>query len=185
MLQRFGNKSNWSINEKVVRTVLLGPGETPDFAALTALLDRGAQHAATLPEPETKSALTWTRLARAQVAYRSGDFSGAIQQLTSAGPPIDGPNDVGAEGLIVLAMARQKLGDATAAHEALAKARAIVESKASRPEQGWLHEDVNWHHWLRCRLLLREAESLMAKDPIAAATHGTVSAQEQRSCWPC
>lgn len=179
MVTRFGNRKNWSIGEKVVRTALLRPGEITDFAALGVILDEGAKDGATRAEGEAKTALIWIRIARAHVAYRSGDFAGAIHQVTAAGPPMDGPSAQGAEAQIVLAMARQQIGDPAAAREAFAKARTIMDRKVARPELGWLYENTEWHQWVRCRLLLREAESLIAKDQVAAATPATLSPREQ------
>lgn len=174
MQKQFSGTTGWSSAEKVVRTALLVPGESTDFAALAALLD-----AVNDILTDTGVASRSMRLARCLLAYRSGNFAGAVHQVTAAGAPMDDATPQGAEALILLAMAQQQLGEPVAARESLVKARAIVDRKAARPDLGWLYDDNTWEGWVRCRLLIREAEKLVATDQVVAAGPGTLSLQEE------
>ncbi|MCI0681757.1 MAG: protein kinase [Gemmataceae bacterium] len=173
MLQRFGGTTGWSVAEKVVGTVLLTPGVVSDVDPLQKMLDRVKDL-----KPGNLHEVRRIRLARALVAYRSGDAARAMKELTASPALTDVPShDLRAEALTVLAMARHQLGQAVAARADLANALRTVDRWMPQPERGWLHADNNWFMWLRVALLIREAEGLIPPDPAVAAVE-TLSPQE-------
>ncbi len=170
-VKRFGGTNGWSRAEKVVGTALLLPDEFADFASLQAMLDRVKD------AKEDLYAIRKMRIARALLAYRSRDFAEAVRQLTVPGQPTEAPSNSSAEVLVLLSLARHQLGENAAARETLAKARALVDKYTAVPDVGWLYSDSTWDSWVRGRLFLREAESLIPPDPVLAGVN-SLSPQE-------
>lgn len=180
MLKRHSKTNNWSTAEKLIRTVLLAPADNTDFEALSAILDRVEKDAIARNDSSWEPVMKSIRIAKAHVAYRSGEFDEVVHQLLSAGPTITGSGPQFAETQLLLALAQQQLGDSEAAREALAKARSTLSNKAARPEVGWLYDNLDWFDVVRCRILLREADALIGKDQVVAAPAITPQDQAAR-----
>jgi hypothetical protein len=68
-----------------------------------------------------------------------------------------------ATALVIAAMGDHLGGKTAEARAALKDARARIEANMPKVERGQLLGD-DWHDWLRCQILLREAEKLVEKD---------------------
>jgi tetratricopeptide (TPR) repeat protein len=102
-------------------------------------------------------------------AYRAGRFTDALEKLKECSPDPDGGR-ADAAIFTELALAHHRLGQAEEARAALSKARAILEKTMPNPEKGRPYGD-DWHLWLLCQVLFREAERLL-KGPDAKPPAG-------------
>jgi hypothetical protein len=75
-------------------------------------------------------------------------------------------------------MARKRQGPAEEAGVALEQARVILAHRLPKPDKRQRFGD-DWHDWLRCLILCREAESLLATE--GKNTHGKDAKKPERT----
>jgi len=136
------------------KAILARPTEASDEAV------RGAAEWARTSEGEADF-LAWVQ---GMAAYRTGDFTNALEVL----PRADGPGSLACEGggLVFRAMALQKLGRITEAQQILARAERLL----AEPIKD--HFGDSWWNLAYCQLALDEARQLLGKTnaPIAKLT---------------
>jgi len=79
-------------------------------------------------------------------------------------PPKAGGTHWEASRFSILAMAKHHLYMTQDASDALHEAQAILSSKMPDPSKGRPFQSGNWRSWLPCRMIVREAETLL-KEP--------------------
>jgi tetratricopeptide (TPR) repeat protein len=99
-------------------------------------------------------------------AYRDGRFADALTALEKGLTGTPNPTrDAAAQSLLV--MTHHRLKQAGKADEALTRARQLL---GRLPKAGEDPGD-DWHDWLFCHVLHREAEATLKEPPGNAATH--------------
>jgi WD40 repeat protein/serine/threonine protein kinase/tetratricopeptide (TPR) repeat protein len=157
MLARFGRTDNPNVAERTAKTCLLIPDAVGDLAPVLELAGRAATGT------EQHADYSWFLLCRGMADYRAGRFADAIDRLDRC-VALGGKapyRDVLAH--LLLAMAHQKQGRADEARKALERARALIDQGLPKPDREGLGSD--WHDWLHCRILQREAEALVGGKP--------------------
>ncbi len=173
MLERFGNTDQPEIAERTAKTCLLIPD--PDD------LERAVKLAEWATTGTEKHRFYWYfMMTRGLAEYRADRPAAAVEWLKRCQPLATGeparvatwaPLD--ATVLAVLAMAHHRLGQAEDAGAALAKSRALVAENLPDPAQGRPFGS-NWHEWLRCQVLLREAEGVLESDKTGEKSHNSL-----------
>jgi WD40 repeat protein/serine/threonine protein kinase/predicted Zn-dependent protease len=164
MLARFRDTDNPNVAERTAKTCLLVPDAVADLAPVVDLVGRATTGR------EQHGDYPWFLLCRGLADYRAGRFADAVDRLDrclAAGGRAP-YRDVLAH--LVLAMAHHKQGHADDARKALEKARALVDQGLPKPDKEGLGSD--WHDWLHCRILQREAEALVSGKPQPAGPTG-------------
>jgi formylglycine-generating enzyme required for sulfatase activity/tetratricopeptide (TPR) repeat protein len=159
MLARFGDTEDLSVANMTAKTCLLSPdavaGRTVSFKITR------------LPPSETEGGLAhrWFLLCRALGDYRTGRFDAAVEAVGRVAPKSD-DGSLAATAYVILALAEHRRGHAAEARQALARAWLLL-------QEGWLGLyrgqtlGSDWHDWLRCELLRREAEALIGATTVA------------------
>ena len=143
---RFGNTTDALTARRIGFSCALSPQGVEDVADILPYTTRVLSH-------ETPS--DWYGVTLGLTEYRDGGFTQALNILARA------PSSTGFEGisaLAVQAMAQQKLKQNDAPYHSLEQARRMY-ARSAGPGPG-LRQD-NWHPWLNCTILLREAEVLV------------------------
>jgi serine/threonine protein kinase/tetratricopeptide (TPR) repeat protein/WD40 repeat protein len=151
MLTRFGQMNDPIIAERTVKTCLLLPSVVGDTKRVTMLAERAVAGTAKHP------AHRWFLLVRGLADYRDGQYVSAMTWLDRSLARTDdsGVPVRDAMAYLLLAMARQQLGQSAEARQALDKADAIIAQKSPGDP------DSNWPDWLRFQIVRREAEALL------------------------
>jgi tetratricopeptide (TPR) repeat protein len=150
MLRGFRETNDPVVAHRTAKACLL----SPDAGADLTLVSRLAERAVT--GTETHDLYGSFLVTRSLAHLRAGEFHRAIALVSHA--PGGLYLDVHAD--LVLAMAHHRMGRADEAAKALGKARALMEqSRFPRMESDDL--GANFHDWLICQLLRREAEALI------------------------
>jgi hypothetical protein len=104
--------------------------------------------------------VAWFHLIKGLADYRDGQFAAAVEGAEKglAGGAL-ASKDVAAHA--VLAMGQHRAGQADKAAASLARASQLLETM---PKAG---DDLadDWHGWLFCHILYREAESVLKQPP--------------------
>jgi tetratricopeptide (TPR) repeat protein len=153
MLERFGDTKDPGVAAQIVKTCLLVPGAVADLDGVLKLADRVVT--GTEKDPSYRYYLFGKGLAE----YRAGRYAEAVQWLERVAPKASG-GEIDASAFAVLAMARQRQGQAEEARAALEQARAILAHKLPKLDKGE-HFGNDWHDWLRFQILFREAEEML------------------------
>jgi serine/threonine protein kinase len=152
MLRRFGATADPVLAERTAKVCLLAPDSADDLAPALRLADRA------VTGTEKHRAYPYFLLVRGLAHYRTGEYDRAIDRLTPCVRLDEWTFAVPAH--LIQAMAHQRLGHAEEAGKALGKARALMaDSKFPHAEGGDLGD--NWHAWLHCQHLYREAVALI------------------------
>ena len=159
MLDRFGASAKESpyLSERLSKTCLLAPGAVGDLGPVVALAARSVDGT------ENNGAFAWFLVARALAHYREGQFGETQARLTTfftlAG---EGRNHLTAMAHALQSLSEQQLGNSDAARQSLQKARASISDGLPSPDRGTFFP-ADWSDWLRCLIMLREAEVLIEK----------------------
>jgi hypothetical protein len=95
--------------------------------------------------------------------YRARDWESGIKRANGVlACPQEPSRDAMAH--IILAMSLHQGDQVALARNSLAEARVLIDKKMPQVNRGE-HFNDNWSDWLRCQILLREAEALIGKDP--------------------
>jgi WD40 repeat protein/serine/threonine protein kinase len=155
MLARFSEPNGPpNVAERTAKTCLLMPDAVRDLQPVLKLAD------VALTGTEAHGDYRWFLLARGMADYRAGRFVEAIDRLKKVLSPsiiVNLYRDTMAH--LFLAMAHQKLGKSDEARSALDRARELVAQKFPKPDGVGL--DDSWDDWLRCQIVLREAEKVV------------------------
>ena len=142
--------------EQLGKTLLLAPAPETDFTPVAVMVERAFA--------DTANGYTsaWYIVAGALADYRTGNHKRAKERLNQffelAG---NTRTHVTAMAFALQAMTDHQLGQPASAGHALQTARAIVAEQLPRPDKGtWYQAD--WSDWLRCLILVREAEALLS-----------------------
>jgi serine/threonine protein kinase/WD40 repeat protein/tetratricopeptide (TPR) repeat protein len=153
MLERFGNTDQPEVADRAAKTCLLVPDAVADLDRVFKLADRA------VTGTENRGNYHWFIFCKALAEYRAGRHARAVEWLGRFAPNSGGGNpDVAA--FAVLAMAKHKLAHPEQARAALRSAEGIFREKLPDPGKGRPFAG-DWADWLRCQILLREAEKLL------------------------
>jgi serine/threonine protein kinase/Flp pilus assembly protein TadD len=152
MLDRFGQTNDPQVAERVVKTCLLAPEALADLEPVLRLAEGAVK----------KSQGTWVVLARGMDDYRAGQFARAVQRLR--GLSAAGRDDplLAAMAGVLQAMSYQRLGQPDKAHQALGKARTLMEQRFPQIDSVGYRNHWYLTEWVRFRIVRREAEALIA-----------------------
>jgi len=164
MLTRFGQTEKTRTADYVAKTCALLPDAVDDLRPVTKLaksLDESR-----LVGSDQEHVALWLMLCRALVDYRAGEFAPAVRKLAEL-INAAAKNQFEARPLQASLQATAHAIFAMAAHRAkyqrmemeLQSARKLLEIMP-KPERGERFGD-DWHDWLRCQVLLREAEGVV------------------------
>jgi serine/threonine protein kinase/tetratricopeptide (TPR) repeat protein len=154
ILTRFGATTNASTADRMAKACLLLPIQGDELRQAVALADRAVSLGARDP------LLHWYLFARGLARYRTGDSQGAATAMEESLRAPDGENPYcAAPATLVLAMAQQRLGNATKARQALARVVEMIDQKL--PALDSRISDDAWPEVLVTHTLLREARALI------------------------
>jgi serine/threonine-protein kinase len=146
LLDRFGATANPYVAEPIGRACLLLPVTGDELRQAAALTDRAAAARGSVPPWIYRYFL----FAKGLAQYRRGDLTGAITTMEG-----DGGKALKPAPLLVIAMARHRLGREGEARKALAQAALAFDWSAPHAD----HRDA----WIR-HILRREAEAMIVPD---------------------
>jgi tetratricopeptide (TPR) repeat protein len=157
MMKRFGLRENPQRDDLVAKTCLLAPEAVNENDSVGLLAGNA------FPGTVNESAYHWYVVCKCLFEYRTGKFDDCVARVRDV---LDAKPDHAARdatALVIKAMAEQKRGKPDEARAALKEARVRIEVNMPKVERGELFGD-DWHDWLRCQILLREAEKLLEKN---------------------
>jgi serine/threonine protein kinase/tetratricopeptide (TPR) repeat protein len=157
MLERFGDTKDPVVAERMAKTCLLSPEAVADLDYVLKLADRA------VPSTENNRENRWAQFCKALAEHRAGRHAEAVQWLDLVAPEAKEYPVRDASAFAVLALAQHHQSQGHEALRALDRAEGIVAAKQPDPAAGRLFGD-DWHDWLRCQVLLREAEELLKPD---------------------
>jgi hypothetical protein len=153
MLERFGSLRSPAIAERTAKACLLLPGMDEELKVVAALarvaVKEGADH----------EYLPYFEATRALADYRQGRLPAAEKQAKKALGEGNDPWAAMVPARLVLAMTLHRRGQTAAARAELERATALLKEKAPTVER----VPTFWQDWVICRLLLREAEGVLAR----------------------
>ncbi len=152
MIERCGTTDD-RVAERTAKDCLLLPDGVADIHKIAQLATRAFN------SPLKSQFAGWFTFCKALADYREAEYARSLASLKGLNPNPNG-NEYEATVYVVLAMAHQRLAQPQEARQALQHARDILERKMPKPEHGHLFAG-GWDDWLRCRILLREAETLI------------------------
>jgi hypothetical protein len=153
MLERYGSTDDPGIAERTAKDCLLTADGVGDSKKVMQLATRG------VTGTEKHVYYPWFVICKGLADYREAEYARSLAALKGLNPSPDGAVY---EATIhtIMAMAHHRLSQPEEARQALERARTIVAKKMPKTERGQLFEG-GWDDWLRCRILLREAEALI------------------------
>jgi Tfp pilus assembly protein PilF len=155
-LQRFADTERRDLAERTAKMCLLLPGAVDDVEAVARLADRAVAAGA------QGGLLNWWQNTKALAEHRRGRFTGAIawarksQEGGGANVYLPALND------LMLAMAHHRLDRGKEAQQYLEKARQHMAATFPDVRNG-ATLNWQWHDWLMCHILLREAEATLGQ----------------------
>ncbi|HEY2892563.1 MAG TPA: hypothetical protein VGJ16_00060, partial [Pirellulales bacterium] len=166
MVERFAGSHSLYDDERVIKTCLLRPSavevsKLPLAGVIRTLIDK------TIPAPLAP----WAMLACSLAKYRDGHWESAGELAEQANRDSGLHTRQRAMGLLIMAMAAHRQGQAQAATAHLAEANKIMDAAVPRLSDGTivfhrlLEEQPAWLDWLNAEILRREAAALLAVAP--------------------
>jgi serine/threonine protein kinase/formylglycine-generating enzyme required for sulfatase activity/tetratricopeptide (TPR) repeat protein len=158
MVSRFAALHSPERGDQVAKTCSLLPDAVKDKLTVNQMADRA------LLGTEKKETYPWFMLCRALAHYRAEEYLHVYDKLgkvLSAQAPFAG---IDATAHAVLAMTRWQSDQKDVARKELEQARDLIDKKVPKVDRGERFGN-DWHDWLRCRILLREAETLIEGRP--------------------
>ena len=158
MLTRFSALHAPERGDQVAKTCSLLPDAVKDKLTVDQMADRA------VTGTEKKETYPWFVLCRALAHYRARESRQVIERVgyvLKAKPPFASIN---ATARVILAMNMFQVGQLEAARGELQQAQALIDKNMPKVERGERFGD-DWHDWLRCQILLREAETLIEGRP--------------------
>jgi serine/threonine protein kinase/tetratricopeptide (TPR) repeat protein len=154
MLTRFGGIENGRTADYVAKTCLLLPDAVDNLGPVIHLA-KGLDESQ-LAGPDLQQVGPWYVLCRALAYYRADEFSAAAKQLLKLinEKPTQASLQATARALLAMAGHRDKYQFMSVE---LQQARSVIDQRMPKAERGERFGD-DWHDWLRCQVLLREAE---------------------------
>jgi serine/threonine protein kinase/tetratricopeptide (TPR) repeat protein len=166
ILERFGDGKDSGTAAAVAEVCLLAPDPVDDRERVAKLASQ-APAAVRDVKDSLHTPLGRGLLIRALAEYRAGRYGGAVEWLQRLYPQPQGGCD-DATAFAVLALARQRLDAADAARVALRSAEAIAAQQAPDPglgkEFGFGNTPGGYDAWLRCEILIREAQTVVISE---------------------
>jgi WD40 repeat protein/tetratricopeptide (TPR) repeat protein len=166
MLERFGQTTDPVVAERISKACLFAPLPCADRDAARRLAER----AVAMARAQGHWVLPWVLVAEGLADYRDGRFQDALARVDEclARGPADWNRTLPA--LLIRAMAQYRLGRGGEAREALGRADETFRKQRPRHDSGDL--GANWHDWLICEALRREAgvlipAAVLPADPFA------------------
>jgi tetratricopeptide (TPR) repeat protein len=161
LLERFGRDEPPEIAERTAKTCLLVPDGAGRLKAALEVAGR------TVRGTEKHGYYWYFQLVQGLAEYRAGRPAAALGWLKRVAPRKERPGPAAAgfaphdaAAFAVLALAQHRLGRSAEARAALASAREILAEKMPDPAKGRPFGGT-WADWLRCQVLVREAEGLL------------------------
>jgi tetratricopeptide (TPR) repeat protein len=149
MLERFGDTTDSAIAERTAKACSLLAGAVEDHKKLAGLAELAVTREPAHP------GMPWFLMTRGLVEYRAGrdaDAAGWVEKGLAKDPPAYAR----VTGHLLLALVQQRMGRSEDARVALARAREMPPLEKSGGD---------WHDWMICDLLRREAEALIEGGP--------------------
>jgi tetratricopeptide (TPR) repeat protein len=157
LLTRFGKSNDLKTLNTVAWTCLQAPGTSGELEPLLKI--------AQSLDPDNSEKAPWhgsmLRL-KGLADYRAGHFADALEKLTAC-PADDAGGRADATTFVLRSLALHGLNRGEEARAALEKARIILDKTMPNREKGRPFGD-DWHYWLECQILFREAGKLLNKE---------------------
>jgi len=158
MVLRFGALHSPERGDQVAKTCSLLPDAVKDKLTVNQMADRA------VTGTEKKETYPWFVLCRALAHYRDRESAQVIEELgivLKAKAPFA---SVEPTARAILAMNTFQGGQMEAARGELQQARDLIDKNMPKADRGECFGD-DWHDWLRCQVLLCEAETLIEGRP--------------------
>ncbi len=158
MVKAFHDTKDIAIAERMTKACLL----LPDTGIDMATLDRWTEMA--VREGQGHVYLPYYELARGWLAYRQGKWSETEEWMQKAlvnkpGRSRVGPRD--GQAFMILSMALSKLNRIDQARDAWSRGQSVLDRLLPKPDSG--DQLTSWHDTLICRILMREARTLVER----------------------
>ena len=165
--ERFGNSASPDVSEQVLKATLLEPVDEETLLIVERLVN--ILKDSIKPGGETDPHLvSWRQFSLALAAYRQGRFDEAKEWALTSNKIKPTRKSRTAGNRIILAMVKLKMEKAEEARSSLKKLREEVDRWAES-EFGLFDPDGSgWYNWVVVRVLVREAEGMLAEHDAAA-----------------
>jgi len=164
---RFDDTDNISIAERVLKVNLLRPLDGRDTARLQPFADLITRKVGSLSDirKQTSPYDAWYSMLLGLLEYRRGNYNNAVEwahrSLDTATSVVALPN---AADHVISALSLHQLGNQSAARFELQQAENALHTGFDLEFDIW-----HWRDWVFMRLLLREANLLIEKEPVHAS----------------
>jgi eukaryotic-like serine/threonine-protein kinase len=158
-IDEFGTTTNGDAAGRILKTCLLLP---PDERLLARLQPLGEQAEKFFVSQGHGSFYGWATIPSGLWRYRLGDFGRVAEWCRRGLDEKDKTTAQTATLRIILALACHRQGLADEAGSQLAKAREVIEANFKYGLEHGNTEQGMWYDWVFARILLREAEALIA-----------------------
>jgi len=155
----FGTTTNGDAAGRILKTCLLLP---PDKLLMQRLQPLGEQAEKFLVSQGSNPFFGWATIPSGLWRYRLGDFGQAADWCRRGMNEKDNTTAQTAAIRIILAMSCLKQGQTDEAVSQIAKARAVIEAQFKKGLEHGNGSLGMWYDWVFARILLREAEALIA-----------------------
>ena len=162
-LERFADTANIGVAAQVAKALLLEPGDAETLERLRPLRQL-MQSAFDPAQPVAMSAylIGWRTFSLGLFCYREGDLDGAWKWTGESLSKTGNPAQLTASNQIVRSMVLARQGRLDEARSLIEQARGVVRAWSDAPFKAGTSTDL-WFDWVNARILLREADALMAK----------------------
>jgi len=163
-IARFTGTANPVVAERTVKISLLSPADPKMMATLGTLTDTAAQGFinVTSDNPDTILQAAWGSVSVALMEYRRGNYTQTVEWCKRCLAYSEDNVPRTATAHILLAMAYHQLGHPDGVLTELTEGREIIENKFSAGLDRGDGELGFWFDWVFGRILLREAQGLLA-----------------------
>ena len=164
-IKRFANSANSIVAEQVIKATLLKPADTETLERILPL-SKLIEDSSNVPgqNPADKAHMeAWRQFSLALIAYRQGHLESAGKWARQSLSTATRSPSRATSNQIILAMLDLKKGRIREARATLADSRYQVSRWEAEPFRINTSEGMLWSNWGIARILLREAEAMMAE----------------------
>ena len=159
-VRRFANSANPAVVEQVLKSTLLKPAEKETLEIMLPLAGIiGDSNPETSKDPHM---MAWRRFSLALLAFRQGRLDAASDWARQSLATADTSPSRAESNRILLAMVDLKQGRMNEARNSISAVRGAVEKWSSEPFRLQEEEGRLWFNWVIVRILLEEAERMLA-----------------------
>jgi serine/threonine protein kinase len=162
-VQRFANSANGVVAEQVIKAIMLKPADKETLRQILPLAGVMEAIAAAPKAGSDPHMAAWRRFSLALIAFRQGQVEAAEKWANLSLATATNSPSRAVSNKIILAMVALEKGRTEEARATLREVRTQVEKWEAEPFRITTADNLLWSNWGIARILLREAETMLAK----------------------